>query len=148
MSALSAEDLAVDQQLAQMSGSIRFLLEITPIDADDVREKFLAGQTRDPVFTYRELSIDPDVEEAALNNIDVGAVQDTTLGHLLRAKHREMALQVDMLRARGTEDFRQLSVELYGGVSSALLEKAQHMKPHDAPVAAVLRDTVVHWAEG
>ncbi len=125
MTGLAAGDLAIDQQLAQLSEGVRFLLEITPIDADEVRDEFLAGGTTDPVFTYRELSMDPDVSEAALANIDVGAVEDTTLGHLLRAKHREMKLQVDMLRARGSEDFRQLSVELYGGVSPGLLEKAQ-----------------------
>lgn len=122
---LSTDDLAIDQQLARLSEGVRFLLEITPIDADQVRERFLAGEEPEPVFTYRELDVDPDVEEAALDKVDVGAVEDATLGHLLRAKHREMKLQVDMLRARGTPDFQQLSVELYGGVSSGLLNKAE-----------------------
>lgn len=122
---LLPEDLAIDQQLAQLSGGIRFLLEITPIDADEVRERFLSGRQTEPTFTYRELGVDPDVEDAALAKIDVAAVQDPTLGHLLRTKHRELQLLVDMLRARGTKDFQQLSVELYGGVSPRLLKQAQ-----------------------
>ncbi|SDL08966.1 flavohemoglobin expression-modulating QEGLA motif protein [Tessaracoccus oleiagri] len=124
---LSPDDLAVDQQLAGLSGSVRFLLEITPLNADEARHRFLSGEEKEPRFEYRDLSVDPDVAEAALDRIDVGAVEDTTLGHLLRAKHREMKLQLDMLRTRGTDDFRQLSVELYGGVSPGLLERAQDL---------------------
>lgn len=124
---LSAEDLAVDHQLAQLSDSVRFLLEITPIDADEVRRGFLSGEAGDPEFTYRDLTVDLDVADAELEKIDPGSVADPTLGGLLRAKHREMKLQLDMLRTRGTDDFRQLSVELYGGVSPALLERAQQL---------------------
>ena len=43
---LSASDLAVDHQLALLAGSFRFLLDITPVDADDLRDDFLEG--RDP----------------------------------------------------------------------------------------------------
>lgn len=81
----------------------------------DARDRFLSGADPEPDFTYRELTVDPDVADAALEKIDVNSVEDATLDHLLRAKHREMKLQVEMLRARGTDDFRQLSVELYGG---------------------------------
>lgn len=126
----SPDDLAIDQQLSQLSERMRFLLEITPVDADVARERFLAGEEEEPRFTYRELSVEPDVADAALERVDVGAVEDTTLGHLLRAKHREMQLQVDMLRNRGTDDFRQLSVEVYGAVDSRLLETAEDILLH------------------
>ncbi|NLE97862.1 MAG: DUF1704 domain-containing protein [Propionibacterium sp.] len=125
--AFSADDLAIDQQLSQLSERVRFLLEITPIDADEARERFLAGEEPEPRFAYRELTVDPDVADAALAKVDVGAVEDATLGHLLRAKHREMQLQVDMLRSRGTDDFRQLSVEVYGAVSPGLLATAEDL---------------------
>ena len=49
------------------------------------------------------------------------------LGQLLRAKHREMELQLDMLEARDTEDFLPLSVELYGGVSPSLRTQAEQL---------------------
>lgn len=123
----SPHDLAIDHQLAQFAESIRFLLEITPIDADEVRDRFLSGDEPDPTFAYRDLQVDPDVAVATLDAIDVGSVEDPTLSHLLRSKHRELKLQVEMLRARQTEDFLQLSVELYGGVSSQLLEVSEHL---------------------
>lgn len=124
---LAPEDLAIDQQIAQLSGTVRLLLEVTPTNTDDARHRFLSGADEEPDFVYRELTVDPDVADAALEKVDLGSIEDATLGHLLRAKHRELKLQVDMLRARGSVDFRQLSVELYGGVSPTLLELAQDL---------------------
>lgn len=122
---LSAADLAVDHRLALLSQSFRFLLEVTPVNADDLRDDFLEGREPDPGFTYRELDTDPDVVRAELDAIDVGEVEDPVLGQLLRAKHREMELQLDMLEARDTDDFLPLSVELYGGVSPSLRAQAE-----------------------
>lgn len=122
---LSAPDRAVDLALAELSQNFRFILDITPVNADDARSAFLEGTVTDPVFTYRELEADPDVARELLGRIDVGAVEDATLGHLLRAKHRELELQLDMLQARGSDDFLHLSIELYGGVSPQLREQAE-----------------------
>lgn len=120
----SPGDLAVDHALARLSGGVRFLLDITPVDSDEVREAYLAGDVSTPEFTYRELESDPDVLEAELARIDPANVENTTLGHLLRAKHREMELQLQMLRARGSTEFRDMSIELYGAVPPALYERA------------------------
>jgi uncharacterized protein (TIGR02421 family) len=124
---LSTQDLAVDHQLALLAGSFRFLLDITPVDADDLRDGFLEGRDPEPAFTYRELEADPAVVRAELASVDLGAVEDPVLGQLLRAKHREMELQLDMLEARDTEDFLPLSVELYGGVSPTLRSQAERL---------------------
>lgn len=120
----SPGDLAVDHALARLSGGVRFLLDITPVDSDEVREAYLAGEVLEPEFTYRELESDPDVLEAELARIDPATVENPMLGHLLRAKHREMELQLQMLCARGTPEFRDMSVELYGAVTPALYERA------------------------
>jgi uncharacterized protein (TIGR02421 family) len=121
----SPADLAVDHQLALLSQSFRFLLDITPVDADDLRDDFLDGRDPEPDFTYRELEVDPEVVRQELASVELGTVEDPVLGQLLRAKHREMELQLDMLQARGTEDFLHLSVELYGGVSPTLRRQAE-----------------------
>ncbi|MDO5503082.1 MAG: DUF1704 domain-containing protein [Actinomycetia bacterium] len=120
----SAGDLAIDHALARLAGGVRFLLDVTPVDSDEVREAFLAGEVSEPEFTYRDLETDPDVLAAELERIDPAAVENTTLGALLRAKHREMELQLQMLCARGTNDFREMSVELYGSVPPSLYERA------------------------
>ncbi|CCI52907.1 flavohemoglobin expression-modulating QEGLA motif protein [Nostocoides jenkinsii] len=122
---LTPEDLAIDHALAQLSASLRFLLEVTPVDAASARAAYDEKRSGDPVFTYRELQIDPEVAGAQLAAIDVSAVENPTLGHLLRAKHRELELQLAMLAARDSEDFLALSIELYGGVAPALREQAE-----------------------
>ena len=135
-SAFSVTDLAVDRALAQVSGSFSFLLDITPVDAEDVKQGFLDEGVQDPVFHYRELDDAPDILEQQLANIDVTVVEDTTLGHLLRAKHRELSLQLEMLRARDTSDFLGLSIELYGGVSPSLRTQAEQVLDGIATVEA------------
>lgn len=122
-----AADQAIDHSLAQLSQTFRFLLDITPVDADDVKGDFLEGAAPQPEFTYRDLETDPEVVRTMLADIDLTVVEDPTLGHLLRAKHREMELQLDMLVARDSDDFLQLSIELYGGVSPALRAQAEDL---------------------
>jgi uncharacterized protein (TIGR02421 family) len=122
---LSPGDLAVDRELAQVSESYRFLLDITPVDVEAHRDAYLRGHAGEPAFTYRPLEDEPDVIGAVLDEVAVGDVEDATLGHLLRAKHREVGLQLEMLRARGTDDFLPLSIELYGSVAPWLLVRAE-----------------------
>ena len=123
--ALSPGDLAIDHALAQLSSSFRFILDVTPVNADEVRDAWLAGRRDEPAFTYRELDVDPDVVLAELDRFALDEVDDATLGHLVRDKHRELTLQTHMLAARGSSDFRHLSVELYGAVSPELVRTAE-----------------------
>ena len=122
--ALSASDLAVDRDLADLGESFRFLLDVTPLNAAEAKAEFLHGDRREPAFVYRPLDDRPDVLRTRLASIDVQSVDDPTLAHLLRAKHRELELQIDMLDARDTDDFLPLSLELYGGVVSSLVDEA------------------------
>lgn len=118
---ISASDRAVDHTLAALVASNRFLLNVTPVDADDWRRPFLAGEVDEPDFHYREL----DVVDAQLDQLPLDRVEDAAVATLLRNRHREAALQNDMMRVRGTDDFRQLSLELYGGVSPTLQTRAE-----------------------
>ncbi len=122
---LTENDLAIDRELARVSDSFRFLLDVTPIDVDTNRDSFLRGAQKEPSFTYRQLEDEPAVLRTVLDDIAVGDIEDHTFGHLLRAKHRELMLKLDMLGARGTPDFLPLSIELYGAVAPGLLEQAE-----------------------
>ena len=119
--ALALGDLAIERELSLVSESFRFVLDVTPVDVEEKRGDFLHGEIREPFFTYRELEDDPEVIGATLDAIDVDRVEDVALGHLLRAKHRELGLQLEMLRSRQTSRFLPLSEELYGSVDAGLL---------------------------
>lgn len=123
----SASDLAVDHTMALLANALRFLLEVTPINADAVRDDFLSAPDSEPRFAYRALDVAPDVLAAQLRAVPVDAVEDPTLGTLLRAKHRELELRVEMLRARDTRDFLPLSIESYGGVRAELRALAHYL---------------------
>ena len=127
MSALSATDLAVDRELASISESFSFLVDLTPTNVDEAREAFLTDLTSTPSFDYRHLEDFPEVIGARLRAVDLASVEDPTLAHLFAAKKKELELQLDMLAARDTDDFLPLSTELYGAVTPALEETAEEI---------------------
>lgn len=120
-------DLTVDHRLANLSTNMRFILDVTPMNAMDERAGFLAGEVSEPEFVYREPSSEPEVLAQMLAEIDLMEISDASLGHLLRNKHRELSLQLQMLQARGSTDFRTLSIELYGGVTPELHDRAENI---------------------
>jgi uncharacterized protein (TIGR02421 family) len=124
---LAAEDLAVDRQLADLSGSFQFLVDLTPVNVAEARKKFLRSADEEPGFQYRPLEDDPEVLRAELDAVDVESVSDPTLAYLVQAKRRELELQIEMLAARCTSEFRALSIELFGTVSPGLLNEAREI---------------------
>jgi len=133
-SALPDVDLAVDRALADIAGSFRFLLDVTPVDLVDARDTFWRTG-RPPEFRYRELSDDPAVTTARLADIPVTEVEEPTVAHLLQAKHRELLLLLQMLSSRGSREFLSLSIEAFGAVGPTLLEEAETILGEVAPSA-------------
>jgi uncharacterized protein (TIGR02421 family) len=123
---LSAGDLAIDRELADIALGYRFLLDVTPVNLVNARRRFLDHGTP-PEFDYRPLEDDVDVIANRLAKVDTHAVEDATLSHLLQAKHREVGLQIEMLRCRGSTSFLPLSAELYGAPSPILLAAAEQL---------------------
>lgn len=121
---LSVGSLGVDYALAQLALSLRFLLDVTPLNAEECRPRFLA-EGIEPEFVYRDLETDPAVLLAVLDDIDLTRVDDPLLAQLLRRKQRELNLQFQLLAARNTDDFLPLSIELYGGVEPDLRAEAE-----------------------
>ena len=124
--AVSLRDRAIDHELALVSRSFRFLLDVTPLNVEQARTEFLAtGEL--PEFGYRTLEDDPDVLRQVLRDMPLREVDDPVLGTLLREKHRELGLQIEMLQARDSADFMQLSIELYGAITPSLRHTADHI---------------------
>lgn len=139
--AFSPADLAADHAMASLAGTVRFLLEMTPVNADEVRADFLAHPESDPAFEYRPLDVDPDVLDAQVAALPLDTITDTTLAALLRNRQREMTLRVEMLRARNTPEFLQLSIAQYGPVLPALVNTAEDLL-HRLPHGRLERDSV------
>lgn len=121
---LGPDDLAADRALSEVAEDFRFLLDVTPVGLVEARTRF-DEDGRPPAFEYRPLEDDPQLALRRVADVPIDAVQDPTVASLLRAKARELQLQIEMLCCRGTADFRALSIELYGAVSPALLAEAE-----------------------
>ncbi len=133
------EDLAIDHELADIAASIPLLLYVTPNNLIEARRRFLEDRSA-PKFTYGTLE-DPAVVEARLAAATIDAVEDPALSHLLQAKHRELELQVEMLRQRDTDEFLGLSIQLYGTVSPALVGDAESLLNAPGDLANRARST-------
>ena len=127
MTSLVATDLAIDRELSSISESFRFLVDVTPVNVDEARKLFLASPDADPEFQYRDVEDFPEVIKARLEAIDLESVVDPTLARMFSAKSRELNLQLDMLSARGTARFLDLSLDLYGSVSPSLEYQAEEI---------------------
>ncbi len=125
-SGISLRDRAIDHELALVSRSFRFLLDVTPVNVEQAREEFLASG-RLPEFVYRDLEDDPEVLRRVLKDIPIQDVDDAVLGTLLRNKHKELTLQIDLLDSRDTEAFMPLSIELYGAITPTLRGTAEQI---------------------
>ena len=121
---LRPSDLAIDRELADTASSIRFLLDVTPVNLIEARRRFYSdGAT--PDFVYGPLADDPVVIETRLKAIATDSVEDAALARILTSKRRELELQLQMLCCRGSDQFLELSLQLYGTVSPALLGEAE-----------------------
>jgi uncharacterized protein (TIGR02421 family) len=118
----------VDSQLAEISNSFDFLLQVTPVNADSAWSRFKQSQCeRTPVLYYRPLPVAPELLKRLLYRIRIERVEDPTLASLFREKRRELDRQLSMLLDRGSTAFLYGSLQLFGGVSDDLLELAKNI---------------------
>jgi uncharacterized protein (TIGR02421 family) len=127
-SRLPARVFSVDRQLAEVSGQFKFLLLVTPMNAERSWHEFVQSGFRTmPAFTYRPLDADPLLLKRRLMNIATERVEDPTLAHVLRQTQIELDRQITMLADIGTPRFLPGSLQVFGGVDATLLALAREI---------------------
>lgn len=115
----------VDEGLARIGESFEFLLQITPVNAEEAWMDFEeSGFGKDPVFRYRPLPVDPELLKRRLFDLPIEEVDDPSLSWIFREKQEELDRKITMLRDRDTRQFFFGSMQLYGEVRSDLLQQA------------------------
>ncbi len=115
----------VDRQLAHISNSFDFLLQVTPINTQPAWSAFKRSRfQRVPTFHYRPLPIDPALQKRDLYAIPLERVEDPTLAYLFRQKRGELDRQLTMLLDRDTAKFIYGSLQVYGDVDDELYQLA------------------------
>lgn len=116
----------VDRQLAAVSSQFKFLLQVTPVNAERSWQQFSESKFKqEPEFLYRPLDRDPLLLKRELLQIPTEQIEDPTLAHLLRQTQDELDRQITMLADVGTPRFLPGSVQVFGGVEHDLLTLAR-----------------------
>ena len=116
----------VDRQLADVSSQFKFLLLVTPVNAERSWRAFAeSGYAKEPRFQYRPLETDPLPLKRKLLGIRTDRIEDPSLAHLLRQTQDELDRQITMLADIGTPRFMPGSLQVYGRVEPPLLELAR-----------------------
>lgn len=117
-----------DRQLAEVSDSFDFLLQVTPINAVKAWRQFRKSRfERVPVFRYRPLPVDPIVLKRKLYATSLERVEDPALLQLLRNKQDELDRKITMLVDINTRRFKYGSLQVFGGVDNELRRVATEL---------------------
>ena len=130
----------VDRQLAEVSESFDFLLQVTPINSDEAWEAFQANDFRsEPVLHYRPLPYHPNLLKRRLFDIEIDRIEDPTLAHLCREKQDELDIQLTALKHLDSPKFLHSSLIQYGDPDEDLLALAGEIlarHPDNVPAAS------------
>jgi uncharacterized protein (TIGR02421 family) len=124
----------VDRQLAKISNSFDFLLQVTPVNINQAWQEFKRRKfEKPPVLYYRPVPVDPAALKFQLYQIGLERVEDPTLALLFRQKRTELDRQLTMLGDRGNKQFLYGSLQLFGGVSPSLYQLADTLLQRISP---------------
>ena len=118
----------VDRRLAEVGNQFDYLLQLTPVNANEAFEEFRRVDfERVPEFHYRPLPVDTGLSKRQLYNIPIERVEDPALERVFLEKQEELDMKLSMLRDRDTPRFLHESLLLFGGVKDELLELAKNL---------------------
>lgn len=116
---------SADKRIAEISEKMDFILRVTPVNTTIAWENFKKNNfSKPPHFTYRLISLDPEIEKRKLFDIPIENIEHPTLAFLLRDKRMELEKQLIMLEERGTKRFLHTSQSIYGPIEQELKNAA------------------------
>jgi len=113
----------IDNQLESISKKISFLL-LTPTNLKEEKQKFMEDNDYNPVFNYKEPRADLNEIRAELVAIEP---DDSVVGNLLKGIRDKYLLDLELLEARGTEQFQHISKKTHDVPDEELINKAQEL---------------------
>ena len=118
----------VDCGLAEVADSFDFLLQLTPVNAEQAWNSFRrSGHERAPVWRYRPSPVDPMILKRRLFAVPLERVEDPAIFELLREKQIELDRKLTLLHDVNSSRFLHGSVQLYGEVGAETLATAEDL---------------------
>ncbi|MBU1089926.1 DUF1704 domain-containing protein [Patescibacteria group bacterium] len=114
----------IDKKLMGIDRKIKLLYFLKPVNLLAEKNKFLAGNSDNPFFDYRELTFDP---AKLLAELDLIKPPETPLGGIFREKKIEIKNKIELLKAIGSEEFTEKSEQLYRFPTVEMIAKAREI---------------------
>lgn len=108
-----------DRQICRIVSQFKFLSYLRPLNFHVESEKFLTDQSYNPQFIYKESDYDISVLQKDLQKIKH---DDSELGKLFFKKIEELNSFFQLVRARGSAEFADLSALVFGTPTAADIE--------------------------
>lgn len=116
----------IDQELADISDELSFLLNTTPVNDQAAWEEFKScNYKREPQFTYRMIKFDPEKIKERLFRLEMDNLKGTTAGYILRQKRIQLEVELTLLQSREAVGAKYLGHYLYGAPDDEELEAAK-----------------------
>ena len=125
---------SADRRISEISEKMDFILRVTPVNSTEEWARFKESNfSKLPNFSYRLISIDPEVEKRKLFNIPIENIEHPTLAFLFRDKRMELEKQLIMLEERGTKEFLHTSQSVFGEIGEEILNAATSLLNDQLP---------------
>ncbi|MHA7056301.1 flavohemoglobin expression-modulating QEGLA motif protein [Aquimarina sp. M1] len=118
--------LEIDKKIRSIQDKYSFLLLVSPINNQSLKEAFFKNGYKDiGQYHYRLLPHDPDILKRRLYNLAIDEIDDPVLAFIYDEKREEIDQELTMLKERGSKNFFYSSIRLYKTVSTELLKEAE-----------------------
>lgn len=119
------EVFKIDRELTEIESSYQFLLLVSPVNIQSMRERFFKSNFEElNPYHYRLLPIDPDILKRKLYDLRIDEIDDPAISFLFDEKREEIDQQLTMLKERGSKNFFYRSVRLYQGLDKKIVSEA------------------------
>lgn len=115
------KEIALESSLMSIDKEIHLLHYLKPINLEEEEQQILKDPSYNPQFIYKPLDFDA---EEFLNKLAAMTFPDSIIGTLWKKKADEIKRKINVLKARGTKEFTQKSIELYGAPDPLLVQEA------------------------
>ncbi|MDP2587549.1 MAG: DUF1704 domain-containing protein [bacterium] len=120
----SPAETKADKAIAVVDQRFSLVQLLTPTNLHTEQKRFLNGEIKNPLFSYRPPGVDYDRLIAELRAVDVPR---TPIGELLDKKRVESIAKMRLLQSIGSAAFSEHSKEIYGLPDKEILQDAHDL---------------------
>lgn len=118
----------IDQELADISDELSFLLNTTPVNHQAAWEDFKScNYMEEPQFSYRMIKFDPEKIKQRLFKLNMDEIKGTTTDYILRQKRIQLEVELTLLQSREAVGAKYLGHYLYGVPDKNEIEAAKEI---------------------